>query len=61
MREYHPKIYVFYSIVASILTAFAFPVYGFYFTKLIFIMMGYGYVEDYDYWRHFWSGLFLAF
>jgi hypothetical protein len=49
MSFYNPKILAFISLFASCVNAFGFPLYGFIFSKVLFVMMSYGHINDYDY------------
>ena len=45
-------------IIAAV-NAFAFPLFGFIFSKLMFILMGAGYTKTFAQDRDFWCGMFL--
>ena len=58
MGYYNPKWLAWSGILASIINSFAFPVYGFLFAKILFVMMD-PYSPTYDRDRNFWCGMFL--
>jgi ABC-type multidrug transport system fused ATPase/permease subunit len=45
-------------LIAAI-NAFAFPLFGFIFSKLMFILMSHGYNKNFSSDRNFWCGMFL--
>ena len=58
MSYYSPKWLAYAGIVVSIINSFSFPVYGFIFSKILFVMMAVNsptFVHD----RNFWCGMFL--
>jgi ABC-type multidrug transport system fused ATPase/permease subunit len=60
MQYYSPKWMAVVAFLTSLINAFAFPIYGFIFAKLLFIMMAFKDPRiDYYYERNFWCGMFL--
>ena len=61
MSYYNPKILVVGTMSITFVVAWGFPLYGYIFSKILFVMMAYGtpnynYVFEYN----FWCGMFLV-
>ena len=47
MSYYNPKWMGYSAFLIAAVNAFAFPLFGFIFSKLMFILMGYGYTKTF--------------
>ncbi|CDW90568.1 abc transporter [Stylonychia lemnae] len=59
MKYYKPNSKIFLAFIATFLNAFSYPVYGYIFAKVIFVMIGKSlptFIED----RNFWCGSYMA-
>jgi hypothetical protein len=59
MKYYNPKIYAFFSMIASIIGSFSFPLFGYIFSELMFIIMVGRQNPDYIKDRNYWCLMFL--
>ena len=60
MEYYNPKWAAFLSIIVSILCALAFPLFGYIFVELVFVIMQGKNAPNYTSERNKWCLLFLA-
>ena len=58
MSHYNPKWLAVLGIIVSVLNATAFPLYGFIFSKILFVMMTHQ-LPTFHHDRDFWCGMFL--
>jgi ATP-binding cassette subfamily B (MDR/TAP) protein 1 len=59
MSYYNPRWMGYSAFIIAGVNAFAFPLFGFIFSKLMFILMGSGYTKTFAQDRDFWCGMFL--
>lgn len=59
MSYYHPKWMGYSAFLIAAINAFAFPLFGFIFSKLMFILMSVGHTKTFGKDRDFWCGMFL--